>query len=139
MLIRHEGNKLKPYRDHRGYLTIGVGRNLDANGISDRESFMMLHNDVSRTRHGLDKYIPWYKAEADPVRLVLENMGFQLGIYGLMQFERTIAAIRRRDYVGAAKEMLDSKWAEQTPRRAQELSAMMANLSASSSASLDSF
>ncbi len=38
LIKRHEGLSLKPYMDSRGFLTIGYGRNLDANGISKSEA-----------------------------------------------------------------------------------------------------
>lgn len=126
MLIRHEGVRRKPYRDTVGKLTIGVGRNLEDTGISEGEAFNLLHADVHRVRRGLDKYLPWWSAESDPVRLVLQNMAFQLGVEGLLGFTKTLAALRRRDYPGAAKEMLDSLWATQTPKRAQELAGIVA-------------
>lgn len=46
MLIRHEGLKLKPYRDTVGKLTIGAGRNLNDLGISEREAMFLLDNDI---------------------------------------------------------------------------------------------
>ncbi|MGH8519859.1 MAG: glycoside hydrolase family protein [Gammaproteobacteria bacterium] len=126
MLMRHEGVKGKPYRDTRGRLTIGVGRNLEDTGISESEAFNLLHADVHRARRGLDKYLPWWSAEPDPVRIVLQNMAFQLGVKGLLEFDQTLAALRRRDYPAAAKHMLDSLWAKQTPKRAQELAEIVA-------------
>ena len=44
---RHEGKKLKPYKDHLGNLTIGIGRNLSITGISDDEAEYMFMNDLS--------------------------------------------------------------------------------------------
>lgn len=126
MLLRHEGMKLKPYRCSAGKLSIGVGRNLDDAGISQGEAFVLLQDDVHRVRKGLDKYLPWWGEQADPVRVVLQNMAFQIGITGLLKFERALAAIQVRDYARAAKEMLDSDWARQTPKRAQELAGIVA-------------
>ena len=126
MLIRHEGVKRKPYLDTAGKLTLGIGRNLDDTGISEGEAFSMLHADVARVRKGLSDYLPWWNEQPDPVRLVLQNMGFQLGVNGLLEFKETLAALRRRDYSAAAKHMLDSRWAQQTPRRAQELAGLIA-------------
>jgi len=125
MLIRHEGVRLKPYTDTVGKVTLGVGRNLEDTGISEGEAFNMLHADVARVRKGLSKYLPWWNEQPDPVRLVLQNMGFQLGINGLLEFDRAIGAMQARDYSAAAKHMLDSRWARQTPRRAQELAGLI--------------
>ena len=48
-------------------------------------------------------------------------MAFQLGLKGVLNFSRMWEALKRHDYVAAADEMLDSRWAEQTPSRAEAL------------------
>ena len=48
MLVRHEGLRLHAYKCSEGFLTLGVGRNLDANGISEDEAMYMLDNDIKR-------------------------------------------------------------------------------------------
>lgn len=45
-LVRHEGLRLKPYRCTAGKLTIGIGRNLDDRGISQKEAYAMLERDI---------------------------------------------------------------------------------------------
>ena len=52
MLRLHEGEKLMPYKCTAGKLTIGVGRNLEARGISKDESDLMLRNDIALVRGG---------------------------------------------------------------------------------------
>lgn len=59
---------------------------------------------------------------------ILVEMAFQLGIFGLKKFSNMLGALRSTDYKRAADEMLDSLWAKQTPRRAQELSDIMRSL-----------
>jgi lysozyme len=56
---------------------------------------------------------------------VLIEMVYQLGIGNVKKFKRMIAALKEQDYETASIEMLDSKWAEQTPSRAEELSLIM--------------
>ena len=46
--MRHEGLRLKPYRDTAGKLTIGVGRNLDDVGVSEAEAFALLNYIATR-------------------------------------------------------------------------------------------
>lgn len=41
-LIKHEGLRLKPYRCPAGKLTIGIGRNLEDKGITEKEAVMLL-------------------------------------------------------------------------------------------------
>ena len=125
LLIRHEGLRLKPYRDTVGKLTIGVGRNLDDVGITREEALYLLKNDIDNARRELIKTIPRF-LDMDKVRqIVLISMTFNLGLSRFKRFKKLIAAIERKDWDQAAKEMLNSKWAKQVGRRATELAQMM--------------
>lgn len=125
MLKLHEGVRNKPYKCTAGKLTIGVGRNLDDVGLSDDEIEYLLKNDIERCKKDLDKNIPWWK-DLDEVRqFVLVDMCFNLGIVGLMKFERTLKSIKAGKYEDAAKFMLESLWAKQVGKRATSLSSMM--------------
>ena len=55
MLIKNEGLVLQVYDDSLGYKTIGVGRCLDKNGISEDEAMYLLENDIERVIASLDK------------------------------------------------------------------------------------
>jgi lysozyme len=125
MLIRHEGLRLKPYRCPAGKLTIGVGRNLDDVGISKEEAMRMLIHDIERVQGEMDRYLPWWTTLDVHRQVVLTNMAFNLGIHGLMKFEKFLLAVQQGDYERAAGEMLDSLWAKQVHRRAVELAALM--------------
>lgn len=125
MLIRHEGLKLKPYRDTVGKLSIGIGRNLDDVGISREEAFVLLDNDVARAVAESRRRLAWFD-QLDAVRqMVVIDMVFNLGIVGFCKFERMIAALEQGDWQLAAVHMLDSKWSEQVGGRATELAQMM--------------
>lgn len=123
-LKRHEGLRLKPYRCSEGYLTIGYGRNLETRGITEDEAEEMLLNDLSDVEQALDRHALLH-GHNDARQAVMLNMGFQLGINGLLGFINFIEAYRRHEYELAAKEMLDSLWVKQTPSRAKELSEQM--------------
>lgn len=127
LLIQHEGLQLKPYMDSSNKLTIGVGRNLDDTGISRDEALLLLHNDINRVETGLDKTIPWWRNLSENRQKVLVSMAFNLGLDGLMRFNRMLAALQDGDYSAAAEEMLASKWAAQVGVRAVELADMMEN------------
>ena len=124
-LIRHEGLRLKPYRDTVGKLTIGVGRNLDDIGISKEEALCLLENDLKRVERDLDRAVPYWKDYGDVRAAVLVNMCFNLGITRLLGFRKFLAAFHRGDFQTAANEMLDSKWAIQVGHRAVELANQM--------------
>jgi lysozyme len=122
----HEGERLKPYRCTAGKLTIGVGRNLEDRGITADESAMLLANDIAAVEQELQRALPWV-AKLDEVRQrVLLDMAFNLGIVGLLNFKRTLAAVEAGQYQQAATMMLDSRWAGQVGQRAERLSRMMA-------------
>ena len=124
-LIRDEGKRLKPYRCTEGFLTIGVGRNLEANGISEATARQMLEEDIADREAGLDRNAPWWRSLSDARQRALVNMAFQLGVTGLMEFKNTLAALQIGSYERAYREALDSEWAKQTPERAERVARML--------------
>ena len=125
---RHEGLVLHAYKDHLGYLTIGYGRLVDqrrGGGITQAEAEFLLQNDINGKLAELKRRLTWFDKLNDARKGVLLNMCFQLGIGGLMGFRNTLAKIEAGDYAGAASNMLKSKWAQQTPRRAKEMAKQM--------------
>src|ERR1044071_7820449 len=108
-LERHEGVRLKPYRDTVGKLTIGIGRNLDDVGISKDEAYYLVNGDIDFTVRGLLGRYPWF-ATLDPVRqAALVNMGFNLGLDGLAGFKKMLAALAAGDYAKASEEITASQ------------------------------
>ncbi len=139
-LIHHEGLRLKPYRDSRGILTIGVGHNMGAypvekilnrtvgpQGITEAEAMKILDFDIDRVIRDVQNNISAYKRESEPRQHVLLDMAFNLGINGLLRFQYMLAALERRDYKRAADEMINSTWAGQVKGRAIRLANMMRN------------
>jgi lysozyme len=121
----HEGLRLKPYRCTAGKLTIGVGRNLEDRGITLAEARILLANDLADVRNGLLNALPWV-GNLDEVRQrVLVDMAFNLGLQGLLEFKRTLAAVKGGQYQQAATMMLQSRWAKQVGQRAERLARMM--------------
>lgn len=126
LLIQHEGERLRVYRDSKGILTIGIGRNLENKGISRIESRFMLQNDISEHIFKLETNYPWFTNLDETRQCVMIDMCHQLGIGGLSLFKNFLAAMEAEDYRRASSEMLDSKWArEDSPKRARELAQMI--------------
>ena len=122
---RHEGKRLFLYRDTVDKWTIGYGRNLSDNGITDAEALMMLQHDVGVAEIELDRALPWVR-NLDWVRYnVLVEMSFNIGISRLLRFKKTLANLKARQYDATATEMLDSRWARQVGGRAVTLSKQM--------------
>ena len=121
----HEGVEHKPYKCTAGYLTIGVGRNIEERGLSDDEIDYILSNDVNIATDELVKTFDWY-ADLDPIRQrVVVDMVFNLGMPRFKQFQNMIAAIEAGDWMEASNQMMDSRWAQQVGLRASRLAEMM--------------
>lgn len=124
----HEGEVLHAYQDSLGYWTIGVGRLIDqrrGGGITRMESTYLMRNDIASKMKALDNQMPWWRHLAPVQKRALVNMSFQLGVSGLQKFRLMLSALRRGDAEEAAREALNSKWAQQTPRRAKEVADML--------------
>ncbi|MFT6778783.1 MAG: lysozyme [Paraglaciecola sp.] len=120
-LINHEGLRLKPYKCTSNKLTIGVGRNLEAKGISEDEAMAMLDNDIVYFEEQLRRRIPSIRDITHTRQAVLVNMAFNLGVNGLLQFKNMLKALINEDFEEAATQLLDSRYAKQVGRRAHEL------------------
>lgn len=124
-LIRDEGLKLKPYRCTAGKLTIGIGRNIEDNGITDGEARYLLQNDIGRFMNELNRNIPWWQSLPEMQKNALLNMCFNMGWPRLSQFKNMLAALEAGDYEKAGDEALDSRWAGQVGGRANRISAQL--------------
>lgn len=123
-LKRDEGWRAKPYRDTVGKLTIGYGRNLDDIGLRPYEGDLMLRNDALAAMDELDRNVPWWRGLPDNAMRGLVNMCFNMGWPRLSKFRRMLGALESRDYLGAADEALNSKWARQVGARSQRIAAL---------------
>lgn len=109
-LIKHdEGFKSKVYACPAGKLTIGYGRNLEDNGITEAEAEFLLLNDVKRAMAELSTINAYNDIENSIRRAVLVCLHFNLGFPRLLLFKRMFRAIADCDYNAAAAEILDSK------------------------------
>ena len=125
-----EGVRAQAYQDHLGFWTIGVGRLIDArkpgSGLRPYEIDFLLQQDIDDRIEQLTRRLPWFQDLDDARRGVLLNMAFQMGIDGLLKFERTLGLVEAGKFDDAAENMLRSLWATQTPARAQRMAKQMA-------------
>jgi len=128
MLIRHEGVMCTLYDDtaEPPRKTIGVGRNLTDRGITEDEAMYMLDNDIKRVMNQLDEYWTVWRGFPEKGQMVCLDMCFQMGIQGFMGFRRTRALMEMGMWLEASEELLDSKYAIQTPNRANYNSRQLA-------------
>ncbi len=117
LLIKHENLKLKPYKDTKGILTIGVGRNLEDNGISEDEAMYLLENDIKRVEQELREIFPDFDELPKNVKMVLIDMDFNLGKSRFLQFKKMIQAVKERDWERMIEEMKNSRWCRQVKSR----------------------
>ena len=127
----HEGFRDQVYKDSLGFATIGYGHLVLPNDPYEEgvtyskedleEVFDSDFNIAKSNANQLIKGLPLHHQ----AKCVIIEMVFQLGIGGVSKFKNMWKALGEDDYQTASEEMLDSRWAKQTPSRAEELSVLM--------------
>ena len=127
----HEGFVDTVYKDSLGFATIGYGHLVRSDDpYKEGQTY---------TKEVLSEQFDWDFEEAKnnalsligdiplvfQAQCVIIEMVFQLGIAGVGKFKAMWKALKENDYNTASLEMLDSRWAKQTPKRAEKLSAIM--------------
>lgn len=131
MLKVHEGVETHAYRDTVGKITIGVGRNIDADdglGLSMQEVEYLLGNDIERVEQELVGALPWTidLLVIDSPRFdALVDLCFNLGLPRFLNFVKALDACADEDWDRAADEFMDSRWAKQVGNRAIEITEMI--------------
>ncbi|GGX43073.1 glycoside hydrolase family protein [Undibacterium squillarum] len=116
-----EGVRSRMYKDSVGKWTVGVGRNIEDNGLRDNEIELMLQNDIADVEKQLDRALPWWRSLSDVRQQALANMCFNLGIAKLLTFKTTLSHLQAGRYSQAADSALASLWAVQVGQRAQRI------------------
>ena len=133
---KHEGYRNKVYLDTLGKRTVGVGHLCVEEFWEDdkeyEEKFLMdiLEADLQNAIKGAKDLMAEHGCmDIDEVaEEIIIEMIFQLGKTGVSKFKNMWKALSALDYSTAASEMLDSRWAKQTPNRAQAMSSEMAGI-----------
>ena len=108
-LIRDEGFRQYPYYDSGANLTVGIGRNLDSNGITLNEAKYLCNNDIDNCEKEVMKLVKNYGVLDNSRKMVLLNMCFNLGINKFSEFRKMIAFVEINDFELAAQEIRNSK------------------------------
>lgn len=138
-----EGLRLKSYKDSLGVLSIGYGFNLTRHDADDTllmagvsasdiagvkagsvpltedQANALFDVSLSSASNDARKLVNDFNSHPQAVKDTLVNLSYQLGHKKLSGFEDMLGAINDRDYVKAGAEVLDSKLAKQTPKRAK--------------------
>jgi lysozyme len=127
LLIKEEGFIPHAYQDHLGFWTIGYGKLIDkrGGGITKEEGIYLLRTEIEQQLDQIRKALPWFDRLDNVRKVILQAMAFQMGLSGLLAFRKTLAAVESGDYALAAKGMRASKWAQQTPGRAERMAKAM--------------
>tara|TARA_R100000655_G_scaffold60322_1_gene98698 strand:+ start:306 stop:743 length:438 start_codon:yes stop_codon:yes gene_type:complete len=130
---RHEGYRNKVYLDTLNKRTVGVGHLCVEDFWEDdkeyEEKFLMeiLQRDLQEAIRGAKELMEEHGcADIDErAEEILIEMVFQLGRTGVKKFRNMWKCLSEHNYVGASFEMLDSRWAKQTPNRAKDMAEQM--------------
>ena len=124
-LKQEEGFDGMPYEDTLGIPTIGYGTKLP---LTEEEAELLLKHRLDKKILEISEKEPFFLDLPQKAQEVIANMAYQLGVGGVLKFKKMWAALKKGDYQKAADEMLDSKWAKQTPNRAKRLAEIMRSL-----------
>ena len=135
-----EGKVLHAYLCSEHHKTVGIGHKVlktdaenslhifgisadvsDDQRISEDRCYELFQEDVQIAIGGCERIYDNWKDLPQEMQHVLVNMCFQLGQGGLSKFKNFKAAIEGSEWQRASAEMMDSRWANQTPERAKRL------------------
>lgn len=122
-----EGFRSEVYKCTEGYDTIGYGFAVKDLELDRDICDMILERKIGKLVKRLGDRLPYLFEVPVEVHDVLVEMAYQMGVSGLLKFKKTLMYVESKDYKDASVEMLDSRWAKQTPNRAKKLSDIMAS------------
>lgn len=139
-----EGKVLHAYLCSEHHKTVGIGHKVletdaenrlyiygagddvaDDQSISEGRCYELFQEDVQVAIGGCERIYGNWEELPQEAQHILVNMCFQLGQGGLSKFKNFKVAIEDYQWQRAAEEMLDSRWAKQTPERAERLKSRM--------------
>ena len=136
----HEGFRSSVYLCPTGHPTVGYGFRvadlsadelaLNAGAVepmSKEVAEKILDIKITKFKKQIYNALPWLTYAPMDIQDALCEMAYQMGVAGLLGFKNTLAMIKERRYSEAAENMLKSKWATQTPKRAREIANLVRN------------
>ena len=123
LIVRH---------DTKEKLVVGIGHDIVPDDklelgdeISPHQFYLFWVTDFNACMDAMRSILKNWQSHPVEVQVVISAMCFQLGRHGTMQFKKMLKAIDDRDYGKASREILNSKWARETPKRAKHMSAIL--------------
>jgi len=124
----HEGFVEHVYDDSLGIPTIGYGFAIKDLVLEEDLCDEILLRKLRILGRSVMGKFPFFDSLPSDCKDVLMEMCYQLGVTGVSKFKKALKAMEDGDWEKAADEMLDSKWAKQTPNRAKEMSDIIRSL-----------
>ena len=124
----HEGYRPEVYQCTMGYDTIGIGFTIKDLYLDEDIADMILERKLLKLIKRVRKKFDWLDSVPPEVQGVLVEMSYQMGLSGVSKFKKALHAMQMCQWKLAASELLDSRWAKQTPNRAKELSNIIKSL-----------
>ena len=128
---KEEGFRLETYKCTEGHLTGGYGHKMleGETRPTDHAGWLKIfERDFARAMTGADDLLMLCPNIHETARHIVVEMVYQMGSYGVSRFKKFLQALQDSDYKEASVQMLDSRWAKQTPNRANRMSERMANI-----------
>ena len=136
----HEGFRSSVYLCPTGHPTVGYGfrvADLSADELalnagvvepmSKEVAEKILDIKITKFKKQVYNALPWLTYAPMDIQDALCEMAYQMGVSGLLGFKNTLAMIKAKRYSEAAENMLKSKWATQTPKRAKQIANLVRN------------
>ena len=128
---KEEGFRMEVYKDTLGFSTGGYGHKMLEGEIppTDMAGWTKLfERDFARAVSGAEELLMICPNVDDTARHIVVEMCYQMGSYGVSKFKGMLSALQDADYATASIEMLDSRWAKQTPNRANRMAERMKSI-----------
>tara|TARA_E500000305_G_scaffold101086_2_gene94452 strand:- start:875 stop:1291 length:417 start_codon:yes stop_codon:yes gene_type:complete len=125
---KNEGYISTVYKDSLGIDTIGYGFAIKDLNLEEDICELILQRKIDALRNEVSKRFKWYNNMPIIIKDVVIEMCYQMGVNGFSKFKKTINYLSKEKFSRASLEMLDSKWAVQTPGRAKQLSERVKNI-----------
>lgn len=136
-LKQDEGMRKTSYMDTTGNRTVGIGFNMDSGiakqvwkrsgietsfddvyneeaGITDDEAARLANTAYAIAREDAESLVPRFAKLSENRQKALLNLSYQMGKNRLSGFKKFLAAMNSKDYRLAGRELINSKWYEQT-------------------------
>ena len=117
-----EGFRSTVYKCTAGHDTIGYGFAIKDLHLTKDDCDIILERKIAELKIRVNNKFPFLADLPEEVQDVVIECCYQLGVSGFSNFKKTIEYLMQKDFESAGIEMLDSRWAKQTPNRAKKLS-----------------